>query len=198
MGLDDIPEPPKWPVESWPLVRFFWHKNDLGACLDAWAKCDPLLLNESNPLQDSEALDYWKRHDPMELYSSNPRNIQRKKRIQTPLAQAVPPTSATPPTIQSKQSTSRNVQDDLIHYQLQSEFLTAQKTSHTHFTPTNNFSPPKADKNISQQPASSSLPLKRKRTQIIRGQALDEEKKLKQAKINARKEKQSMKSKPCL
>lgn len=35
MGLDDIPEPPEWPVESWPLVRPFWHKNDLGSRLDA-------------------------------------------------------------------------------------------------------------------------------------------------------------------
>lgn len=26
MGLDDIPEPPEWPVESWPLARPFWHK----------------------------------------------------------------------------------------------------------------------------------------------------------------------------
>lgn len=56
MGLDDIPEPPEWPVESWPLVRPFWHKNDLGARLDAWAKYDPLLLNESNPLRDSTSL----------------------------------------------------------------------------------------------------------------------------------------------
>lgn len=200
MGLDDIPNPPEWPVESWPLVRPFWHKNDLGARLDAWAKCDPLLLDERNPLRDSEASDYWKRHDPMKLYSSNPRNIQRKKRIQTLLAQAPPRISATPPTIQPQQSTSRNLQDDLIHHQLQSELLNAQKTCHTvdaspsHFTPTNSVSLPKTDKNISQQPVSSSFPLKRKRTQTIRGQALEEEKELKQAKINARKEKQSMKS----
>ena len=85
----------------------------------------------------------------------------------------MPPTSATLPTIQSKQSTSRNVQDDLIHHQLQSEFLTSHKAPHTvdaspsHFTPTNSVSPPKVDKNISQKPASSSLPLKRKRTQTI-------------------------------
>lgn len=105
-------------MESWPLVRSFWHKNDLGARLDTWAKYDPLLLNESNPLQDLQVSDYWKRHDPMELYSSNPRNIQRKKRIQTSLAQATPSTSATLPTIQSKRSECINVQDDLIHRQL--------------------------------------------------------------------------------
>ena len=99
MGLDDIPEPPEWPVESWPLVRLFWHKNDLDAHLDTWAKCDPLLLDKKNPLRDSEASDYWKHHDPMKLYSSNPRNIQRKKRIQTLLAQAPLHTSATLPTI---------------------------------------------------------------------------------------------------
>ena len=81
MGLDNIPEPPEWPVESWPLARPFWHKNYLGARLDAWAKCDPLLLNECNSLRDSQASDYWKRHDPMEQYSSNPRNIRRKKGI---------------------------------------------------------------------------------------------------------------------
>ena len=68
-------------MESWPLVRFFGHKNDLGAHLDSWAKCDPLLLNECNPLQDLQAPYYWKRHDPMEKCSSNPRNIQRKKLI---------------------------------------------------------------------------------------------------------------------
>ena len=75
MGLDDIPKPPKWPVESWPLVRFFLHKNDLGARLDAWAKCDPLLLDKRNLLRDLKALDYWKCHDSMKLYSSNLRNI---------------------------------------------------------------------------------------------------------------------------
>ena len=58
MGLDDIPEPPEWPIESWPLARPFCHKNDLSACLDTWTKCDPLLLNECNPLRDSEASDY--------------------------------------------------------------------------------------------------------------------------------------------
>lgn len=35
IGLDDIPEPPEWLVESWPLIRPFWHRNDLGAYLDA-------------------------------------------------------------------------------------------------------------------------------------------------------------------
>lgn len=50
MGLDNIPVPPEWPVESWSLARSFWHKNDLGTRLNAWAKCDPLLLNESNSL----------------------------------------------------------------------------------------------------------------------------------------------------
>ena len=58
MGFDDIPEPPTWPEEAWPRVRPFWHKNDLGARLDAWAKCDPLLLNELNPLRDSNASEY--------------------------------------------------------------------------------------------------------------------------------------------
>lgn len=95
MGLD-IPEPPEWPVESWPFARPFWHKNDLGARLDAWAKCDPLLLNESNPLRDSEASNYWKRHDPMEQYSSNPRNVRRKKRVRTPPIQAEPSGPHTP------------------------------------------------------------------------------------------------------
>ena len=65
-GLDDIPESPEWPLESWPLVGLFWHKNDLGARLDAWAKCDPLLLNKYNLLRDLQAPDYWKRHDPIE------------------------------------------------------------------------------------------------------------------------------------
>ena len=78
MGFDDIPKTPEWPVESRPLARPFWHKNDLGARFDAWAKCDPLLLNESNPLRDSEASDYWKRHDPMEQYSSNPVTFKEK------------------------------------------------------------------------------------------------------------------------
>lgn len=58
MGLDDIPEPPTWPEEAWPRVRPFWPKNDLGARLDAWAKCDPLLLNKLNPLRDSNASKY--------------------------------------------------------------------------------------------------------------------------------------------
>ncbi len=85
------------------------------------------------------------------------------------------------------------------HHQLQSEFLTAQKTSHTvdasssNLTATNSVSPPKPDNNVSQQPDPSSLSPKQKRTQTVRGQALEEEKKLKQAKINVRKEKQSMK-----
>ena len=74
-----------------------------------------------------------------------------------------------------------------------------QKASHTvdasssNLTSTNSVSPPKPDKNISQQPGPSSLPSKQKQTQTLRGQALEEEKKLKQAKINARKEKKSMK-----
>ena len=58
MRLDDIPEPPTWPTETWPRVRPFWHKNDLGARLDAWDKFDPLVLNELNPLRDSNALEY--------------------------------------------------------------------------------------------------------------------------------------------
>ena len=78
MGLDDIPEPATWPTETWPRVRSFWHKNDLGTRLDAWAKCDPLLLNKHNSLRDSNASEYWKRHDPMLQYSSNPRSIRQK------------------------------------------------------------------------------------------------------------------------
>lgn len=80
MGLDDIPEPPTWPMETCPLIRPFWHKNNLGARLDAWAKCDPLLLNELNLLRDSNALEYWKGHDLMLQYSSNPRNIRQKEK----------------------------------------------------------------------------------------------------------------------
>lgn len=76
MELDDIPEPLEWPIESWPLTRLFWQKSNLSACLDAWAKCDLLLLNKSNPLQDSEVLDYQKHHNPMQQYFSNSRNIQ--------------------------------------------------------------------------------------------------------------------------
>ncbi len=80
MGLDDILEPPTWPEEAWPRVKPFWHKNDLGAHLDAWTKCNSLLLNELNPLRDSNALEYWKRHDPILQYSSNPRNIRQKEK----------------------------------------------------------------------------------------------------------------------
>ena len=80
MGLDDIVESPTWPKEAWPQVRLFWHKNNLRARLDARAKCDPIVLNELNPLRDSNALEYWKRHDPMLQYLSNPRNVQRKEK----------------------------------------------------------------------------------------------------------------------
>lgn len=130
MGLDDIPEPPEWPVKSWPLARPFWHKNNFGALLNAWAKCDPLLLNKSNPLRNSEASDYWKRHDPMQQYSSNPRNIRRKKCIRTPPLQAEPSASQTPLTIRSKHSITEGKENNLIHQQLQSELLNAQKASH--------------------------------------------------------------------
>lgn len=50
MKLDDIPEPPIWSIKTWLQVRLFWHKNDLGAHLDAWAKCNLFLLNKFNPL----------------------------------------------------------------------------------------------------------------------------------------------------
>lgn len=111
MGLDDIPEPPTWPMETWPRVTPFWHKNDLGAHLDAWAKCNPLLLNELNSLQDSNASEYWKRHDPMLQYSSNPRNIrQKEKRTQasTRLIRSSKPviTSGDPPQSVSFSATS--------------------------------------------------------------------------------------------
>lgn len=99
MVLDDIPEPSEWPVKSWLLAQPFWYKNDLGGGLDIWAKCDPLLLNESNPLQDLEASNYWKCHDPIEQYSSNPRNIRKKKRVRTPPIQAEPSAPHTPLTI---------------------------------------------------------------------------------------------------
>ena len=155
MGLDNIPEPPEWPIESWPLARPFWHKNNFGACLDAWAKCDPLLLNESNSLQDSEALDYWKRHDPMEQYSSNLRNIQRKKRVRTPPIQAETSVPDTPLTIRSKRSTIAVKENNLIHYQLQSELLNAQTASHT------------SDTSASNSGLTSSLPTKRKRTRTV-------------------------------
>ncbi len=91
----------------------------------------------------------------MEQYSSNLRNIRRKKRIRTPPVQAASSTPVTPLTIQSKHSIVGIVQDDLIHHQLQFEFLTAQKASHmvdafsSNLTPTNSVSPPKPDKNIS-------------------------------------------------
>lgn len=48
-----------------PLLDHFGIKKIFVARLNTWAKCDPLLLNESNPLQDSEASTYWKRHDLM-------------------------------------------------------------------------------------------------------------------------------------
>ncbi len=69
--------------------------------------------------------------------------------------------------------------------------MTAQKISHTvdtsssNLISTNSTSQPKADKNIFQQPDPSSFPPKQKQTQTVRGQALEEEKNLKQAKINA-------------
>lgn len=148
MELDDIPELLEWPLESWPLTRSFWYKNNFGACLDAWAECNPLLLNESNLLRDSEALNYWKRHDPMEQYSSNPGNVQRKKRIQTTPIQAEPSASQTPLTIQSKHSTIEGEECNLIYQQLQSELLNAQKVFHT------------SDTSASNSGLSSSLPTK--------------------------------------
>lgn len=97
MGLDDIPESPTWPMETWPRVRPFWHKNNLRAHLDAWAKCDPLLLNKLNPLRDSNASEYWKRHNPILQYSSNPRNIQQKlKRAQASIRLTEPSKPVTP------------------------------------------------------------------------------------------------------
>lgn len=171
MELDDIPEPPEWLVESWPLARPFWHKNDLGARLDAWAKCDPLLLNESNPLQDSEVSNYWKRHDPMEQYSSNPRNVRRKKRIRTPPAQAEPSAPHTPLTIRSKHSISTGEDSNLIPQQLQSELLNAQKTCHI------------SNASASNPSVSFGLPTRRKRTLTVLGQALEKEKLLKQARL---------------
>lgn len=175
MGLDDIPKPPEWPVKSWSLARPFWHKNDLGACLDAWAKYDPLLLNESNPLQDSEALDYWKRHDPMQQYSSNPRNIRRKKRIRTPPLQPELSPSQTSLTIRSKYSVTEREENNLMDQQLQFELLNAQKVSHISDALTPNF-----------DLISSGLPTKRKPTLTVLGQALEKEKLLKQVKADAR------------
>ncbi len=119
----------------------------------------------------------------MEQYSSNPRNIQRKKRIQIPPLQTASSTPVSPLTIRSKQSTVGIIQADLIYYQLQSKFLTAQKASHTvdasssNLTPTTSDSMPKPDKSISQQPDLSSLFPKQKRTQTVRGQALEKGKK---------------------
>ncbi|WP_375449233.1 hypothetical protein [uncultured Nostoc sp.] len=72
---------------------------------------------------------------------------------------------------------------------MQSEFLTAQKVSHTfdafssNLISTNSVPPPKPGKTISQQPDLSSLLPKQKRAQTVLGQALEQEKKLKQAKI---------------
>lgn len=99
MGLDYILELLKWPMGFWLFVRLFWHKNDLGTHLDAWAKCDPLLLDKKNLLQDLEALDYLKHHDLIKLYSSNLCNIQRKKYIQTLFLQALSCTFTTLPKI---------------------------------------------------------------------------------------------------
>lgn len=65
MELDNIPEPPTWPTKTWLQVRPFWHKNNLRAHLDVWAKYNPLLLNKLNLLRDSNALEYWKCHNPM-------------------------------------------------------------------------------------------------------------------------------------
>ena len=122
-----------------------------------------------------------------------------KKRIQTPPVQAESSIPITPLTIRSKRSTVRVVQDDLIHHQLQSELLTAQKAFHkfdassSKLISTNSVLPPIPGKNIFQQPDPSSPLPKQKRTQTVLGQALEQEEKLKQTKINAQKEKYSMK-----
>ena len=117
----------------------------------------------------------------MEQYSSNPRNIGRKKRIRTPPIQAEPSAPNTPLTIRSKRSTIAVEENNLIHHQLQSELLNTQTASHT----SNAFA--------SNSGLTSSLPTKRKRTRTVLGQALEQEKLLKQAKTDARKEKHSMK-----
>lgn len=58
MELNDISELLEWFMESWPLIRVFWHKNDLDVHLKPWAKYHLLLLDEKNLLQDLEASDY--------------------------------------------------------------------------------------------------------------------------------------------
>ncbi len=92
----------------------------------------------------------------MEKYSSNLHNIQRNKIIRTLPVQTASLTSVTPLKIRSKRSKVGIVQNNLIHYYLQSECLTAQKASYRVYAFSSNLtsnicvSPPKPDKNISQ------------------------------------------------
>lgn len=128
--LDNILEPLEWLVESWLFARLFWHKNNLSARLDAWAKCDSLLLNESNLLWDSEASNYWKLCTLIEQYSSNPCNIRRKKRIWALSIQLELSTPNTLLTIWSKRSTIVVEENNLIHHQLRSKSLNTQTASY--------------------------------------------------------------------
>ena len=111
----------------------------------------------------------------MQQYSSNPRNIQRKKRIRTPPLQAELSASQTPLTIRSKHSVTEGEESNLIHQQLQSELLNAQKVSCISDASTPNSGL-----------ISSGLPTKRKRTLTVLGQTLEKEKLLKQAKADTR------------
>lgn len=114
----------------------------------------------------------------MQQYSSNPWNIRRKKYIRTsPLQPELSP-SQSPLTIRSKYSVNEREENNLIHQQLQSELLNAEKVSHISDASTPNSGL-----------ISSGLPTKRKQTLTVLGQALEKEKLLKQAKADARIEK---------
>ena len=111
----------------------------------------------------------------MQQYSSNPQNIQKKKRIQTPPLQAELSAFQAPLTVQSKHSVTEGEENNLIHQQLQSELLNAQKASYISDA-----------SNQNSGLISSGLPSKRKRTLTVLGQALEKEKLLKQAKADTR------------
>lgn len=177
MGLDDIPEPPTWPEEawpkeSWPQVRPFWYKNDVGARLDAWAKWDPLLLNELNFLRDSNASEYWKRHDPMLQYSGNPRNIQRREKqaeMSTRLTKSSKPVKTLADSLQS------------------SSFLVISTGSIEKPSGVTS-SPSHVSKQLKDSELTSVRP-KRMWTLTTLGKELETERKTKQAKVNSRKQK---------
>ncbi len=81
MGLDDIPKPLLYPIETWFQVGQFWYKNDLGTYLDILDKCDLLFLNDLHFFQDFNASEYWKRDDLILYYLSNPQNLKQKQKL---------------------------------------------------------------------------------------------------------------------